>query len=446
MPMKSPYNLDLALGLTYYYTTFSGIGGSLRNKLDDFVVEEILPDRTPILSIINRRSKSNGIYTHCIMKKVNWSTIDALKKVARAHKIGMDRISYAGIKDKKAVTYQRICIWNIPPSEIISHITKGIDIIYSWREEKPVKLGELWGNKFDIIIRKTSIPAEKAVSVAEKAIEKIISLGGVPNYFGYQRFGVHRPITHMVGKMLLKNKIEEAVKFFLGEVFELEGEDAKEGRTRLKEDWNYRKALSYFPKRLKTEIRILEYLAKHETDYIGALLNTPKSILKMFIHAYQSYLFNIFLSKRLELNLPLDSAIIGDLVIQLDDLQRPIKYPYLVNQNNISLINKNIKQGKMSVVAPLIGYSTKFPQNEWGEFMQSIIEQENIQLDDFKSIEIKMLRSKGSYRELLAPVYLERHPVKLPDDGIRIIFSLKSSTYATVMLREIMKSPPTAYV
>ena len=148
----------------------------------------------------------------------------------------------------------------------------------------------------------------------------------------------------------------------------------------------------------------------------------------------------------MELNLPLDSAIIGDLVIQLDDLQRPIKYPYLVNQNNISLINKNIKQGKMSVVAPLIGYSTKFPQNEWGEFMQSIIEQENIQLDDFKSIEIKMLRSKGSYRELLAPVYLERHPMKLPDDGIRIIFSLKSSTYATVMLREIMKSPPTAYV
>lgn len=435
--------LEKQLGIEYYLTDTKGIEGVLRKRLEDFIVEEILPDQTPILSIIDRKNQQTGEYTHCILKKQNWATVDAIKKVARVHKVGLERIAYAGIKDKKSISYQRISLWNIPPDNIFYKVSKGIEILYAWKEQYPVTLGDLWGNKFTIFIRDVNYNSFEEIHTC---MDQINSIGGVPNYFGYQRFGVHRPITHIVGKMILKNMIENAIKYFLGEIFDLEGNDAKEGRLRLKEDWNFKKALSYFPKRLKTEIRMLEYLAKKPNDYIGAFLNTPRAILKMFVHAYQSYLFNRFLSCRIAMGLPLNKAIIGDLVIQLDENIRPIKYPYFVKEDNIDLINKKIANRKMSIVAPLVGFSTKFPKNEWGDVMLEILERENIKLSDFKNTTIKIVRSKGSYREIIAPVFWEILPTVINNDVIKVVFSLKSATYATIVLREFMKTNPIYYV
>jgi len=91
--------------------------------------------------------------------------------------------------------------------------------------------------------------------------------------------------------------LEGAVKTYLTKVFPTELKEAKDARRKLAKDWDYAKALAYFPMGLRFERTMIGHLAESENDYIGALRKLPKFLKIMFVHAYQAYLFNEFLKE-----------------------------------------------------------------------------------------------------------------------------------------------------
>ncbi|MEQ9715854.1 MAG: tRNA pseudouridine(13) synthase TruD [Candidatus Asgardarchaeum sp.] len=443
--------LEQILGIKTYLTKIEGIGGILRKYISDFVVDEILLNQKRASSLGKySEEKKNGNYTHFVFKKVNWATIEAIKFIARKLKISHKRFSYAGNKDKRAIAFQVGSVYNVKPSLLIRKFHPNLEVLNAWLADKPIRLGQLWGNFFRIIVRdfQDSSNIEEHLRFIYNELQ---SLGGVPNFFGHQRFGVQRPITHIVGKYILKGDYEKAVKTLLGDVFELEGSDAKEARIYLVESgWNYRKAISKFPNRLKTEIRLMQYLIKHPDDYLGALKSLPLTIFKIFIHAYQSYIFNESLSYRIAEGYPLNIAIEGDIVLQVDDYGLPISFPYIVTSKNIERVNELIRKRKLVIAHPIIGYKSVLPQNKIGDFYEKMLIHENVDKSNFLFKDLPELSSKGTYRQILAPIYWQSEPKIIATNNninyIEFNFSLQKSSYATIVMREFMKTHPRNYV
>ncbi|MGQ4834603.1 MAG: tRNA pseudouridine(13) synthase TruD [Candidatus Asgardarchaeia archaeon] len=444
--MYKCHPVEKIIGINVYVTDTVGIGGALRRFFSDFLVDEITLSKRRASSFINFNSSlQSGKYTHFLIRKVNWATVEAMKLIARKLHIGFKRLSFAGNKDKRAYVYQLGSAFNVPRELMIRKYAVGLDILNAWYSSAPIRLGELWGNYFKIVVRDTSIDQKDLLDNIKATYDILKKIGGAPNFFGHQRFGVHRPITHIIGKYIIKQEYENATKLLLGEIFELEGEDAKRARILLKESgWNYKKALREFPPRLKTEVRILHYLIKHENDYKGALRSLPS--FDLFIHAFQAYVFNESLSYRIKKGYPLNKAIEGDLVIQLDNLGLPISYPYIAKKANLDKINNMILKGKLAVALPLVGSRTILPENSVGDFINYILDVEKIEKDMFQKINSLSKYTKGAYRPILTEIYWEREPYITKEGTPVFEFSLKKSSYATVVMREFMKTNPRNYV
>ena len=116
--------------------------------------------------------------------------------------------------------------------------------------EKPLKLGDLLGNSFTITIRGISESPKEIKSIIEGKIQEIKSGKGIFNYYGLQRFGEVRPITHMCGKSLLKNDLEGCLKTYLCKSFEDENPLHKKFRINLSNNWDLTQAQREIPRNL----------------------------------------------------------------------------------------------------------------------------------------------------------------------------------------------------
>ena len=127
-----------------------------------------------------------------------------MKEMARALGISHRRISWAGTKDRKAVTSQYISIHGLEPDELERITLPDLRLEVAGRSDHPISLGELMGNRFTIRIRDCD-PSGLTGKVDEVARA---ALSGFPNYVGIQRFGVLRPVTHLVGEKILRGDLE----------------------------------------------------------------------------------------------------------------------------------------------------------------------------------------------------------------------------------------------
>ena len=380
MVLKSPYKLDEFLGLEYFITDTKGIKGKLRVFVEDFYVEEIPLD-----------SYGEGEdYLHFILEKRNWDTLQAIKAMARALRISHKRFCFAGTKDKRAVTKQRIAVYKLREEQLQKVAIKGIKIHILGRGGR-IYLGDAKGNKFRIIIREIE-NAKEIFKTREQ-----LRVKGIPNYFGYQRFGTTRPNTHLVGREIIKGNLEEAVLSYLAKPFESESREAYNARKFLESTRDYKKALEIFPDNLRYEKAMLNHLVKKPRDYAGALRKLPLKLRRMLVHAYQSYLFNKILSKTIEMQ-------------------------------------EEIKGRKI----PLIGYRTKL-----GEIEKEILEKEGIKKENFKIKSMPELSLEGSERD--ACIDSEIKVELLNSNACVFNFTLPKGSYATVVLREFMKAEPLNY-
>ena len=421
------------IGISVYWTRgIPGIGGKLKVDPDDFFVDErsIFPPEDP-----------KGDYTVAVVRHRNWEMNRLVRRLGSNLRIGRNRIAFAGTKDKRAVATQLMTFW--APLEAVSALNiPDVDILRCYRSRTETRLGALIGNDFKILVRE--IDREDAGARIGMMSDSLKSLGGFPNFFGVQRFGVTRPITHLIGKAMVHGDLEKAVMLYIGEETEYEFEECKEARRFVSETKDFKKALEIFPQALTFERMIVGHLAHDEKDFAGAIRTLPRNLVMMFVHAYQSYLFNKILSARIDAGIPLDRAIDGDVILPLDKNGLPDHRRYIrVSDANIERVNEQISEGKGFVSGSLFGSIPSLAEGIMGEIEKKIVDEEALSSEDFIVTQLMEASSKGMRRELISTINDFKFEIK--EEGAYFSFGLNKGCYATSMIREFMKSPMICY-
>ena len=423
------------VGMLYYLSTTDGTGGRLKTLPEDFVVREI-SDRPP--------EKKDGRFTIADVTSTNWETNRLVRLLARTLNISREKVCFAGTKDKRAVTTQ-LMSFECPPDRLSTVELKDLRFENAYTAGRSIKIGDLIGNEFDIRVKEPDIPIDKVGKSLDQIISIIKETGGFPNYFGVQRFGTSRPITHKVGEMIVRGDIRKAVEIYLSAPSEFEGEDVMKARSMLAEcNEDYSSVIQDMPKTMGFEKTLAEHLIRKPGDYIGAINEMPTNLQMMFTHAYQSYLFNLMLSERMRREIPLNRPIEGDIVIPLNSDRIPAhENPIVTTTRNIDLVTKQVSTGKAFISITLYGVDSVFAEGEMGEIERSIIQSEKLEEKDFIVPGLTHCSSKGSRREILCP--LNDVSYNLHDDGYSMAFSLPKGNYATCLMREFMKSDMNRY-
>ena len=274
--MKVPL-LEQEMGIEVYASKTPGIGGIIRKSPDDFMVQEILLDGSKA-HIIPEESivpQGRGRYLVCVLVKRHRDTLLAVKAVAKKLGLEQDRIGFAGMKDANALTAQHISISRMMPEQLLPINIKGITLYPLKFSNEKISSLLLAGNAFKIVIKEIDLSPSEIEERIEQINKELERFGGVPNFFGHQRFGTRRAITHLVGKHIVKGDWETAAMTFLAKPSEHEHPDTRFAR---KELWNTRdfaQAFSSFPFRLGHERAMLAHLSKHPKDYVGAFHQLP---------------------------------------------------------------------------------------------------------------------------------------------------------------------------
>jgi tRNA pseudouridine13 synthase len=390
--VRSNYPLDHELGLDYFTTNSTGVGGKLRERIEDFIVNEI-PKNVCLAE--------DGEYTHFNLEKENWETISAVRAIARSLDVSYKRFGYAGNKDRRAVTTQRIAAWKIDQEQLMNVKLDGIRLYDFIKSNSRISLGDSEGNSFRITIRNSELRGQELTD-SLKATTEQIETGGVPNYFGYQRFGTVRPNTHLVGRELVKGNLEAAVMHYLCYPYATERPECQKARRYLEETHDFDGALRIYPHRLTFERMMLDALRKNPKNFVGALRRLPKNLRILLVHAYQAYLFNRTLSTMIEREM-----ITSDRQV------------------------------------PLFGFDTCLSEGAQGELEKKILDDENIVTKDFFIPPIPELSCKGYSRASILNVKPELKMVS--DEMVLVEFALPKGSYATTTLREFMKADPLSY-
>jgi len=294
----------------------------IKQSPEDFIVNEI----TDI------DLKDKGEYSIFLLKKTDYTTEKAIQTIAEKLNIPRKSIGYAGNKDKKAITTQYISIRWINIKELK---LKDLELTFKGYSDKPICLGDLEGNEFIINVYTEQKP---------KKIEKMI------NYFGEQRFSKN---NKDIGKAIIKKDFKKAIELVL------------------EHERDY-------------ELKCKEHLNHNPTDYIGALRKIPQKILQMYVHSYQSYLWNKMAEH---------------------------------GKNNPQTIS-------------IIGFGTK-PN----PVIDMVLKEEGITTRDFIIRPIPELSQEGSERDLFAEI--KDLQIEKIEDRYKLKFKLQKGAYATEAIKQM---------
>jgi tRNA pseudouridine13 synthase len=270
-------------------------------------------------------------------------------------------------------------------------------------------------------------------------MQEIGEVGGLPNFYGHQRFGTTRPITHLVGRALVQGRFEEAAMLFLAKPSPYEHPASRQARQELESTHDFKAALENFPRQLRFERMMLSRLAENPTDYVGAFQRLPVKLQALFVQAHQSYLFNRFLSERLKRGIPLNEAVVGDFVVGVERSGLPLTtVSKVVTADILDALNAQIKAGKQRVALPIVGARGKLSGGVMGEIEGGILRAEGIGDESGWLNEISRVGGKGGLRTAATPVR-DFKIQGIAENSAKVSFMLLRGCYATVLLREIIK-------
>lgn len=426
-----------------------GIGGEYKKYLKDFIVKEIdnngkTLDIKEDYKIPTFSKELKDKYTTFNMVKVNYDTFEALRKISKILKIHYNCFSYSGLKDKNSISVQKVSVKGNFVNPLKKLKINDIFIRNIHPTRKPVKLGSHVGNNFTIILRNV-FPDQNIENKLENYFN-FLNDYGFPNYFGLQRFGSFRPNSHIVGRFILEGRYQEAFEEFVSTTYSTESLDSRIVRREFRKTGNLEKAYNEFPKKLKYERNMINYLINNPGDYEGSIRTLTSDLIKLLISSFQSYIFNKMLSKRVEKGLPLFKPIKGDVIGILDDSNgnlTPVKYIY--GNSYDRYLKKALTLKHAAIILPIIGSVTNLDEFPLMKLFFNEIAR-YIKIDNIFDKEVTFeTEYKGSIRAMTAkPISLKMlefanddfNPGKLK---IKLEFSLQKGSYATMLIREIIK-------
>ena len=393
--------------LPFLTRTLPGTGGQIKTCPDDFVVEEI-PLYQPC---------GDGGHTYLLVEKRGLSTHHMVGRIARALRVAPDAIGYAGLKDARAVTRQFISVEGVTPEQAHSLQVEGVRVLAVARHRNKLKLGHLAGNHFTVRVRGVETAA---VAVAEAVLAEL-SQRGVPNYFGEQRFGA-RDNTHRLGLTLLRGDAIGFVREYLGSPRPDERPDLQAART-LVDAGDYAAALARWPGGLRDERRVLEALVRADGDAGRAVRALNNELRRLALTAYQAHLFNQLLAERID---RLGQIEAGDVAfIHASGAAFIVQDP--------AVEQPRADRFEISPSGPLFGPKCLLAEGAPGARERALLAESGLTLDSFRLPGIKM---KGARRPYRVPI----HDIAVSwDEGLILQFRLPPGSYATQVLREVMK-------
>jgi len=397
-----------------------------------------------------RDEKPAGEYLHFTLFKENRDTMDAVNQISRFLKVKPQVIGYAGTKDRRASTVQRCSVRYMRPRNLagINGRLWGVSTGDYEYNDKPIYLGQLLGNEFVIAIKSCQMVGESSDEPIAQQVEKLkknvdsalshMNEHGWINYFGHQRFGTHEVGTHQVGQLILGDKYEEAVKSLLhydeeiaqkAEADEMPEEPSKRDEYLRNQacmlfltNKDVDRAIRIMPRRFSAENSIFRHLsrqgAQSRRDFIGSLVHITRGLRSMYLHAYQSYVWNHAASRRWELHG--ERVIAGDLIIAPtestplvsgqdqdgDDIINPVEDDEDTPVRARPLTAEEAASGSYTIfdiVLPTPGYDVVYPENDIGEFYKEFMgRDENGNLDPYKMRRMRREFSlPGRYRKIM---------------------------------------------
>ena len=445
--------------------------------------------------------KNKNILLFSLMKK-NIDTIGALDYITRLLRRNQKTLKFAGNKDKRGITTQKISSYNTLPGEIINltknkRWNKNIEISNFSFTDKELRLGQLKGNQFCVCFR--FIEGLNNVKSDLDLITKSLNEKGFINYFGMQRFGVGNIPTHIIGKYVIKKmwkevfiniisteKMFEAMKAvglssrdIAKEIFDLED---KNKQMSILSD-----ILLVLPKFSIESKLLINYKKTGKNSFQSSFQSLSKQLQILYPHAYQSYIWNLTVSHRIKKYGR--KLIIGDIVKKHESLyqeknqeedcdvpdeenddkkkseKKEEKIDKIFSDNFDFVTDDNINKYNFDdLVIPMVGYEVYYPKNDIKDFITELLNKDNLSFKDFEYQAVNF-NSTGYFRKVIekplnelkydivqhddpdvdlqTPYYnVESHPQ--PDGNkytsMRLVFQLPQSTYATMLFRELTKS------
>jgi len=288
---------------------------------------------------------SEGDYAYFWLRKKNYNTLDAIKQIAVNLKIPLKNVGFAGNKDRAAITEQVVSIRAIKEERVTKLKLKDIELSFIGNGEKPISLGDLEGNRFRITVR----------DINKKFLSKNTSK--IPNFFGEQRFSKSNAD---IGKALVLKNFKKAVDLI---------------------DQTY----------------VKEYIEENTGDFAGALRQMPLKLRRMFVHSYQSLLWNKVVEEYLK--------------------------------------TKPFRNEKIS----LVGFGTTLNNDKISGLIRTVMNKECITSRDFVISQIPEISSEGGERDLFVSpenfkIDFEKDELNKYKEKAIVSFTLPKGCYATVVI------------
>ena len=447
----SKKKIEKIVGIEVFSSSgYEGIQALIKNRYKDFIVREITHSGR-VLEIKEDfgptyfSEDGKDSYTLFNLIKVNKDTFEAVRLISKALSIPPKSIGYAGLKDKRSISVQIASIRGNYVEKLKNLKLNDIYIRNIHPSKNYVKLGYNWGNQFVITLRNIKHKPDQM-----KKIEELFSHlcdHGFPNYYGLQRFGTFRPNSHIIGRFILENQFKEAYEEFVIRDYPTELPQSQKVRAELAKTGDLENAFNSFPTGLEYERTMIKYLLDNPEDYEGAINQIPKYLIKLLISSFQSYLFNKMVSLRIQQGNSLHNPVKGDVICILDEENgniTQIKHTYggLYDE----YLQEARKLNRAKIVAPLVGYNTDLDDFPYMKTLfLEIIKNDHISLNLFRNKLLEMYEFKGSFRPIIVkPIGLKYLEYSLDDlfpdrYKMKIEFSLQKGSYATLLLREIVK-------
>ena len=384
--------IDSEVGLSVYSTKFSGSKGKIKQSNEDFQVSEVISEKA-----LGTISEDNGLSVYLLTKN-GIDTTHALHDIEKRYGLSLRAL---GLKDSNAVTEQFV------QTKTVSRSLEKIEgKKYSLKRigfsKKPIAKQDMLGNKFRIKI------SDSANISQFDEYDKIL------NFFGYQRFGSKRPITHLVGKAIIQKNYQKAIDFLLGYSSKYDSDENNHYRKLISERKSDSEVIDELPKSMDIEITILKSLVKSDDQKI-AIRKIPLQMRRFYVQAYQSYIYNKTLSMAFayeeDLFLPQENDVCYDRTNKLGKFQNELG---------------------QRLTVPLVGHSY-FKKTRFDYYIQKILEEEEILPSDFLIKDFQEISAEGGFRNSS----IQCDDFQASNDTVE--FQLSRGSYATIIIREILK-------
>jgi tRNA pseudouridine13 synthase len=406
--MASIPQIDSRAGIDCYCTSFAGTGGSIKQGSEGFMVSELVDEALDI-SLSYHESHRYPLY---ILEKQDIDSNHALFEIERELHM---RFRVMGIKDAKAVTTQYAGMERVmrnPPAELRSRHTR---LTLKGFTKHPLEKRFLAGNKFEI----------KIYNVRSSDLSSFVpQISKVGNFYGLQRFGSERLVTHLVGREIVKRNFIQAVELLLSYTTEFDTQMSREIRNRCADPRNYWQVLKMLPRGMDIERQVLSALVAGR-NAIAALRAVPIMIRRLFVQAYQAYIFNRCLSRAIMRGEDLLQPQAGDLCFEMEG---PMTFGRIIKYNPNS-------KTKLVPAIRMAGYTFQPGKGRFENITRAILQEEEVAPKDFYIKEMQELSHQGGFRQ--APLWCTDFWYEL--DPLRVSFKLPKGSYATTLLREIIK-------